>query len=224
LKPVLGSRCSTETRHIAILPGQYFDAETGLHQNWHRDYDPSIGRYLQSDPIGLRGGLSTYAYVNSNPLAFFDAEGLEVGAAFKAINGPVPARPTTGDILYRFYGDMTREKIRDPSDQVFHCLAACKAKKNGGNVEIARWMLNRKEDFDHARWHFPVLRYGGGQGHSAFLADLENDKRVNEMGLTCPSFEPCIPRCQRYIDALSPGSKALMLQYINSTRFPDYPG
>ena len=59
-----------------ILPGQYFDAETGLHQNWHRDYDPSIGRYLQSDPLGLYAGLSTYSYANSNPIRYTDPLGL----------------------------------------------------------------------------------------------------------------------------------------------------
>nr|WP_314541338.1 RHS repeat-associated core domain-containing protein [uncultured Ottowia sp.] len=37
------------------LPGQYFDAETGLHQNWNQDYAPGIGRYIQADPIGLIG-------------------------------------------------------------------------------------------------------------------------------------------------------------------------
>jgi RHS repeat-associated protein len=68
---------SLRERPIAILPGQYFDAETGLHQNWFRDYDPSTGRYLQSDPIGLNGGLSTYGYAGQNPLLNVDPLGLE---------------------------------------------------------------------------------------------------------------------------------------------------
>jgi len=58
------------------LPGQYFDKETNLHYNYFRDYDPSIGRYGESDPIGLRGGLNTYAYVGSTPLSAIDPLGL----------------------------------------------------------------------------------------------------------------------------------------------------
>ena len=61
------------------LPGQRYDQETGLHYNYFRDYDPSIGRYGESDPIGLRGGLNTYAYVGSTPLTRTDFEGLAAG-------------------------------------------------------------------------------------------------------------------------------------------------
>ena len=59
-------------------PGQYFDAESGLHYNYFRDYEPSTGRYVQSDPIGLDGGASTYAYALSNPSRFADTFGLFV--------------------------------------------------------------------------------------------------------------------------------------------------
>ena len=66
------------------FPGQLYDRETNLHYNYFRDYDPQLGRYVESDPIGLLGGPNTYAYGELNPVSNVDPSGLQ------AIPMPMP--------------------------------------------------------------------------------------------------------------------------------------
>ena len=85
---------STLVNHLR-LPGQYFDSETGLHYNWHRYYDPGLGRYLTPDPIGLDGGLNLYAYVDNGPANDIDPWGLMVASdIIRWAPIVIPAAPT----------------------------------------------------------------------------------------------------------------------------------
>ena len=59
----------------ARFPEQYYDDETGLHYNYFRYYNPSPGRYMASDSIGLSGGLNTFGYVGGNPVNYIDPTG-----------------------------------------------------------------------------------------------------------------------------------------------------
>jgi RHS repeat-associated protein len=92
----VGLRGKTRSRPLrgrrnVVLPGQYYDSEAGLFYNGYRDYDPALGRDVESDPIGLAGGINTYAYVDDMPTMEYDANGLE--AVSYLLHHP-PAAPT----------------------------------------------------------------------------------------------------------------------------------
>lgn len=58
------------------FPGQYYDQETGNYYNYFRDYEPTNGRYIQSDPLGLKGGFNVFSYAFLNPSIYRDPLGL----------------------------------------------------------------------------------------------------------------------------------------------------
>lgn len=79
-------------RYSLRFAGQVFDGQAGLHDNGFRAYDPAIGRYVESDPIGLYGGSwSTYSYANNNPISNDDPDGKQVALPAPVVAGGIAA-------------------------------------------------------------------------------------------------------------------------------------
>jgi len=121
------------------FPGQYADDETGYSYNYFRDYEPTLGRYTQSDPVGLDAGFNTYAYVDSNSLKRIDALGLAGETVKPAVpeGWPegVPVKPPLSDDKLR---QCTPEQLKE----------MLKALRNSGQNEeankIQKWQKEQQ--------------------------------------------------------------------------------
>jgi RHS repeat-associated protein len=133
------------------FPGQRYDSESGLNYNYFRDYDPSTGRYAESDPIGLGGGITTYGYVDGNPLSYQDARGENPGAVLGGEIGTL-VEPGGGTAVGAIVGGLINAGIVYVAAKYF-----CPNKPNcppcspypAGTVGFAR--------LDTTHTHYPVM-------------------------------------------------------------------
>jgi len=114
---------------LKILPGQYFDEETGLHYNYFRYYDPTLGRYIKSDSTGLSAGPNTYGYALQNPIMYYDPNGAIAttveGAGIGGIIGGPPGAIIGGIIGTAIGIWIGYEYIWDSASDSEDCPDAC---------------------------------------------------------------------------------------------------
>ncbi|MCB1586734.1 MAG: RHS domain-containing protein [Xanthomonadales bacterium] len=152
------------------FPGQFFDTESGQHYNYFRDYEPATGRYLESDPIGLRGDWNTYLYVGGNPLSSIDLLGL---CSIKVCesSGYLPSYPNTLTCLkWRF-----RSCYKDKS-----CSAKCQ--------KFKRICIDNL-------WLYDALDFFTGGKYTLPLSEIINDEK-NQASDACGRMAlNCLKNC-----------------------------
>ncbi len=185
------------------FPGQLTMTGTSLNHNYHRDYDPVTGRYIQSDPSGLAGGLSTYLYASANPLMFTDEFGRrsrDFEYIYKRSGAtPPPPSPYFGDYaggvsdFLSNYFDMRSANTKE-QDKYFHCKANCEAARRGrGGMDAACNISNAREFFDQTV---------KGDSADASMAD----QLANIYGRTHALESACVDVCSGYRPNGLPGN------------------
>jgi RHS repeat-associated protein len=127
------------------FPGQLYDRETGKHYNYFRDYDSSVGRYSTSDPIGLKGGISTFGYVGQSRNVAIDRLGLI---------------KWTGDFTGVSYSNVFGGGV-----YMYNQTSACKC---GKRVKITGMAVGGGIGWGFALGRFNPGPYGGGFGAQGF--------------------------------------------------------
>jgi RHS repeat-associated protein len=143
------------------FPGQQYEAFGGRHYNHFRDYDPTTGRYVQSDPIGLGGGINTYSYAGGNPLSGIDSDGLAtiVGAPAYGPNFGKPSKEYQE--WQKRFGEPLRRMLDEVQDRI---RGLCQMDRSRLQREFDEWLVTADPYIDN-----PVKRiqeaYGVTKGN-----------------------------------------------------------
>ena len=202
------------------FPGQRYDSAMGMSYNYFRDYDATTGRYVESDPIGLNGGMSTYGYVEEQPLSFTDPYGLETGM-FQGdqYRMPLPKGISAKDshdamtafnIMSALNSEMKDRNIVG-TDQFYHCLAACRATQATNNPSIVLELMATKEVKDYYAGRIGLYGDGKARSHSEMQEDNKADMDVNKYGASCKKGENCVRRCMQFVPK---GARKFLSNYV----------
>jgi RHS repeat-associated protein len=170
--------------------GREFDAETGLYYYRARYYDPTIGRFLQKDPIGYPGDIKFYRYVRNNPIRFRDPYGLFDMTGLGGVVNFWGEFFGAGTDFISNYADMRQSNWKG-ADKYFHCKANCEAVKRGPAGEELACILS-----DLREWWGQYVK---GDPKS----DSEADQVANRYGRTEGATTPRVP-CSKICDPFRP--------------------
>jgi RHS repeat-associated protein len=168
------------------FPGHYHDAELSLHYNRHRYYSPKLGRYLQSDPIGLAGGLNVYAYP-ANPLVKVDVIGLNCDGAPNKCKGQAEAPPKRKTAKK---GDDLGELAKEAGMEKKHLEKLQQRSMDKGEIIIVR------------NTNPQSLPHHGTPGHVSKPVDCKFKTDKGD-GLVKKPKEPMSPGDQKHFDELT---------------------
>ncbi len=174
------------------LPGQIDYGLAGIYYNYFRDYDSNTGRYLESDPIGLAGGLNTYGYVDGNPLNFMDPLGLDKLVLFN------PKPWLTQDRISMLYASQFPD---DPDRCLVFAHGNPRAVANDRNGRFRRKLLTASELSElierECKPDQPVtlLSCETAQGEDSFAEQLSEiiDREVTGFPYKVPMLSPTLP-------------------------------